>query len=147
MADSTKTADSARWRPNPKYVVIAVLLMVLVGLHAWDRHRPTAVGDFIHKNRIQAVVLSNDRVYFGRLKESGPRYLKLAHAHYLKQEQGTDKDKKPTVVQKVVRISEELQHPRTTILLNRDNVIAIEELGPNSSVAQIVRNHDVTSEE
>lgn len=95
-----------------------------------------ALNDSIKASRYQSVILTNDRVYFGHLRALGDGWYQLRNAYFIRQQ--TD-DKTKTATQKVTPVAEELQQPDSTIMINRDNIVQVENLAADSRVALAIK--------
>lgn len=119
-----------------RWVVLAVVFVVAVcGLvaliNAW---RGDPLAGEIKTNRYQAVILTNDRVYFGHVQSLSDDLVKLRHAHYIREKPSTGTDKSGGG-QQVAPISEELQGPDSSMLINREQIVLIENLAKDSRVS------------
>jgi len=129
---------SCRWRrlAGLSCIVLAMVVLSACGTTESTTQNNTAAHDAlkgsIKANRYQAVILTNDRVYFGHLKALGNGWYQLTDAFFIRQV--TD-SKANTATQKVTRVGDELQQPESTVMLNRDNIVQVENLSQNSRVA------------
>lgn len=115
-----------------------VVLMVLVGalvillvaeFQKYDRYDQK---DFIDQSAYQAVFLTNDQIYFGRLKNISSDYLLLSEAHYVKvNEDGVGQIVKLGVV--------EPHSPQDKMIINQDQVLYWENLKASSQVVETIK--------
>lgn len=89
----------------------------------------------IDPDRYQAVVLSNDRVYFGRLRPAGPGFYELTDAVFLRE---TTPAEGAEPVQQVVPLTEELHGPESRMLINERFIVLVENLTEDSFVARAI---------
>jgi hypothetical protein len=97
----------------------------------------TAIDEAAKNDRWQAVILTNDRVYFGHASDGGNGLLKLDDAHFIQQQPGTD-DKPGDL--KVQPLSEELQQAESPMYVNVEHVVQLQNLGDDSRVAQAIES-------
>src|SRR3989338_8531409 len=80
--------------PRSKYVPIIIVGLVVIGfvvsvigtplLTDWLKYDHYDKSDFIDSDTYQAVFLTNDQIYFGRLKNISSDYLILFDVYYVK---------------------------------------------------------------
>ena len=125
-------------------IVLALAALALTGCGTTEStaQSNTAAHDAlktsIMNDRLQAVILTNDRVYFGHLKALGNGWYSLSKAFFIRQ---VADGKGQTASQKVTPLGLELQQPDSTVLLNRDNIVQVENLTANSVVATAIKNY------
>ena len=86
-------------------------------------------------SEFQAVFLDNGQVFFGRLENPGAPYPLLKDAFYVeRQVNPTTKE----VSNILIKRGNEWHSP-DTLYLNSKHIIAIETVGPNSKVAQLIK--------
>ena len=89
--------------------------------------------DFIDLSTYQAVLLTNDQLYFGRLKNISPNYLLLSDVYYIKiDENGIGQLTKLGVL--------ESYGPQDKIIINQDQVLFWENLRLDSPVIKTIQN-------
>ena len=79
--------------------------------------------------------MTNNQVYFGNVEDWDEKYLDLKNVYYL---QSLNSDQ-PQQVQ-VVKRGSELHIPTGDMLINREQVLFIEELSSNSPVLQNIKS-------
>lgn len=92
------------------------------------------LGGFTSGREWQAVILGNDRVYFGRLTVVNEDFFRLDDAYFLREqtEQGADP------VRQVVSLQAELHNPEDSMLIDRDDILVIENLASDSPVVDTI---------
>lgn len=87
-------------------------------------------------NTYQAIFLSNDQIYFGRLKNKNPEseYLTLTDVYYVKIDENS--------IGQLVKLGQiEPHRPTNEMIINRDHVLFLENLSPDSPVVQTIRGY------
>ena len=118
-------------------VSVAVLAVVVGGISIfplinsvkYDRYDKK---DFIDSSAYQAVFLTNDQIYFGRLKNISSDYLILSDVYYVKvNEEG---------VGQLVKLGAGEPHgPRNEMIINQDQVLFWENLNSDSPVVKAIQ--------
>ena len=108
--------------------VAALALCVL----AWQSLHRNAVPDA--GASWQAVALANGQVYFGRLEPAAEGYVALREVFYVqtRQDPGTR-----AVANVLVKRGSEAHGPQR-MLINRQQVLLIEPVGPDSQISQLI---------
>jgi hypothetical protein len=94
-----------------------------------------AIDDAANGKLWQAVILDNERVYFGKVSSGGEGLLKLDKVYFIQQQAGKDGK---TGDLKVQPLSEELQQAESPMYINVSHVVMLENLPSNSRVAQAI---------
>ena len=115
-------------------LLLALVAAVLVAVIRWIVPNDPFSGR-IDEDRYQAVVLSDGRVFFGHLSSISDEYLELSEAYFVDQTEGTEED---PAVQRVVSITERVEGPDDAMLLNKEFVVAVENLRPDSDVVEAI---------
>ncbi|HEX2240908.1 MAG TPA: hypothetical protein VHJ82_07205 [Actinomycetota bacterium] len=114
-----------------------VLILVVAGityLVTTKLFRDTPVEAFVGEGEWQAVILSNDRVYFGRLSELDDDFFLLVDAYFLREQLDTQEDP----VRQVASLRLELHSPQDRMLINREEVVLVENLSADSPVIETI---------
>ena len=120
-------------------VLSALLAGLLIGglataVYLGDRDGAGGGDEFagaIEEGRYQAVILSNDKVYFGRLESISDDFFQLERAFFLR-ETRAEGGAAPT--RELVPLNREIHGPDNSMLIRKDEVILIENLAENSPV-------------
>jgi hypothetical protein len=120
---------------------VAVIVIVLVGLAI-----AVLVGAFASRDTLaaqvnssdyQAVFLSSNEVYFGKLTvPSGSDFCYLKHVYRLTVSPGSKG--KPSQ-RTLVRITSDIQGPLDELVINRRSILYVENLNPNGSAAKLLQ--------
>jgi hypothetical protein len=130
---------------QPSRPVGALLAALLAGLllgglataaylGSQDDDDEAAVDDFagaIDESRYQAVILSNDKVYFGQLESISDDFFRLESAFFLR-ETREDADAEP--VRALLPVNREIHAPENTMLIRKDEVVLVENLAKDSPI-------------
>jgi hypothetical protein len=86
--------------------------------------------------RYQAVILSNDKVYFGRIESISDDFFQLSTAFFLRETAATG-DGEP--VRALLPVNREIHAPDNTLLIRKDDVILVENLAKDSPILTEIR--------
>ena len=118
-------------------VLLGLVIGVLgtLGVVAMSDDDEEAVDPFaglIERDGYQAVILANDRVYFGKIEAAGTDFYKLDDAFFLRETAGEGEDAQAT--RALLPINRELHGPENSMLIRRDEVVLIEDLADDSPI-------------
>ena len=135
-----RTTDSSVSKGDTTWlkVVAGLLAGILLGATAMaflDREDP-GFGGGVDEDRYQAVILSNDKVYFGRLKSVSGDFFQLRDAFFLR-ETRTSEDAEP--VRALLPVNREIHAPENRMLIRKDEVVLVENLATNSPILTEIR--------
>ena len=85
----------------------------------------------IDSSRYQAVILSNDKVYFGKLESLGEDFFRLESAFFLRE---TREDPEAEPVRALLPVNREIHAPDNTMLIRKDEVVLVENLAKDSPI-------------
>ena len=118
--------------------ICLVVVVILIGIAAipsviqWFGYDNYEKKDFIDYSTYQAVFLTNDQIYFGRLKNINSDYLLLSDVYYVKvNEEGDAQILKLGIV--------EPHGPTDKMTINQDQVLFWENLKPSSQVVETIK--------
>jgi hypothetical protein len=124
-------------------LVAALLVGLLVGgllgslLLNKDDGGGDEFGGAIDAGRYQAVILSNDKVYFGQLDDVSDTYYELDNAFFLRETRESP-DAEP--VRALLPVNREIHAPDNTMLIRKAEVVLVENLAKDSPIlAEIKR--------
>lgn len=126
----------------PVAPLVAALVVGLVagGLAVAAFGPSRADGDpfsgMIDEDGYQAVILANDKVYFGRIEDVGGGFFRLEDAFFLRERRESD-DAAP--VRALLPVSRELHAPENRMLIRKDHVVLVENLTDDSPVLEEIR--------
>ncbi|HEY4474740.1 MAG: hypothetical protein A2651_03365 [Candidatus Yanofskybacteria bacterium RIFCSPHIGHO2_01_FULL_42_12] len=129
--------------PKIKYVPIVTVGLVVVGfvvgvigssfLTNWLKYDSYDRSKFIDSDTYQAVFLTNDQIYFGRLKNISSDYLILSDVYYVKiNESGAGQ---------LVKLGVGEPHgPKDEMIVNQDQVLFWENMRLDSQVVKTIQS-------
>ena len=124
---------------NKKLLIgIAALVLLLLGgaVYFWIVCREPARGGF------QAVFLDNGQVYFGKITGDGEKNIILTDIYYLqanKPLQAGDIGSQPDLA--LVKLGNELHGPVDRMEINREHVLFVEDMKPDSKVVKAINDY------
>lgn len=91
----------------------------------------------IDENLYQAIFLSNDQIYFGHLANLNSRFFLLSDVYYVM----IGSSDLPGGGNRLVKLGQNEAHkPLDHMVINKDHVLFLENLTPDSPVVQAIRN-------
>ncbi len=126
-------------RKNIGIALLLVIILVVIGV-IWftTQNRPS--------NAYQAVFLSNNQVYFGRVSEKNGEYVTLQDIYYIQvnqplqsQSQGTQPLSEANI--NLVKLGSELHGPQDKMEINREHILFIEDLKDDSQVVHAIQTY------
>ena len=113
-------------------LTVAVGVMSFLPLTNYFKYDRYAKKDFIDHESYQAIFLTNDQIYFGKLKDISPDYLILYNVFYAKvNSDGAGQ---------LVKLGEGEPHgPRGEMIINKDQVLFWENLNFDSPVVKAIQ--------
>ena len=124
---------------------IWILVVVVVAVAGWGavRYGSALWGRWGREetNAYQAVFLSNGQVYFGKLSRERSQYPVLRDIYYLQVTQPPQliqPDETSPANINIVKLGQELHGPEDEMRINRDTILFIEDLKPDSRVVQAI---------
>ncbi|MBC7459943.1 MAG: hypothetical protein H7287_01135 [Thermoleophilia bacterium] len=118
--------------------VIAVLILIGVLVAIWigrSSGNSPGVLDGVRSNRIQAVSLTSDTVYFGHLKQRAGDWFELEDAYYLRNTPDAKDATKSTTA--VVSVKQQAGGDGN-LLLNAREVLVVQNLTAGSAIAKAI---------
>lgn len=91
----------------------------------------------------QAVFLDNNQIYFGKVSSTASKFINLKDVYYLQVEQGLQPVKDGDAPQQNILLVElgrrEIHKPKNEMRINRDHILFIEDLQPDSQIVQGIK--------
>jgi hypothetical protein len=137
---SNKKAKWIRIGASAMLIALAVLALAVVGTLVISN---TVKGEsgLVDSSKYQAVFLTNDQVYFGRVSDLNSKYLVLNSIYYLRT-QGTDAAAQQTANNvSLVKLGCELHKPFDKMVINKDQVQFWENLQDDGQVATAIKQY------
>src|SRR3989344_6810359 len=114
-------------------LVIIVVLLLVVGSWWYFFSEPL----IFDAGTYQAVFLSNNQVYFGKLAPAGKNFVKLTDIFYLQVAQPLQPSGPASNIN-LIKLGNELHGPADAMQINRDHILFIEDLKSDSQVVQAI---------
>lgn len=150
MSDIRRAAPQGEgWeQPEPVqrrwgWVFGGAALVVLALVAALKLSTGSVLGLWPSQSTWQAVFLSNGTVYFGQVGSYGGQWLELHDIYYLQRAQtpqpsGATEEQASQGKLVLIKLGSELHGPTDTMRINREHVVFIEDLKPDSQVVQAI---------
>jgi hypothetical protein len=117
-------------------IVLAVLIVVLAVVVVQRLGPSDALASQVKSGDYQAVFLTNNEVYFGNLTVPSGSFVYLRHVYRLTSQVG--KSGKP-LRSTLVKIVNDLHSPEDLMVINRANILYIENLNPSGQASRLMR--------
>jgi hypothetical protein len=130
-------SGSAKARPLGAILAALLAGLILGGiatalyLQSTDDGGESAFTSAIDGTRYQAVILSNDKVYFGRLESISDDFFELKSAFFLRE---TREDATSEPVRALLPVNREIHAPDNTMLIRKAEVVLVENLAKDSPI-------------
>jgi len=124
-------------------IVIAIVIVVVVVM--WSGG--SSIG-FSGGGTYQAVFLTNDQVYFGKLSNATSQSPVLRDVYYLQITQGLqpiEEGSSPRTNLNLVKLGGELHGPTDEMIINRDHILFYEDLKADSQVVTAINQSKETA--
>ncbi|MFA5076744.1 MAG: hypothetical protein WC480_05040 [Patescibacteria group bacterium] len=125
-----------------KYLLLALLVLVILVIIGGSVYLYLAGQKLASQDTYQAVFLINGQVYFGKIIEQNRENVMLTAVYYLQNKTTTadvninSSDSKNDWT--LVKLGSEFHGPTDQMVINRDNILFIEELRSDSRVIQAI---------
>lgn len=136
--------DEPRWLRAVFVVLLFSLTVLAIAIASLFYFGSKKEGEFVNKDRVQAVFLTNGQVYFGKVKDITSQYLNLQGIYYLNSQQQPASDgssstsNSSSTTFSLVKLGCELHGPSDQMIINRDQISFWENLKDNGKVAKAI---------
>lgn len=130
-------------------MILSIIIVLLLGGGYY--FKDTLFGPFIHSKSAvetsgyQAVFLTNNQVYFGKITDMNGSYVTLANIYYLQVVQplqGTTQTEAQKQQQiSLIKLGKELHGPTDEMHINRDQILFYEDLRSDSDVIKAINTY------
>ena len=136
--------------------IVPVLLALLVGLAlgiggalVFDSEdgAGSAADPFagqIDTDSYQAVILANDRVYFGQIRSANADFYRLENAYFLRESRA---DEAAEPVRALLPVNREIHGPENEMLIAKSEVVLVEDLAEDSPILREIQRQQETEGE
>ena len=119
-----------------KWMWVAAVVVVLVVLWA------AGVINLPMSSKYQAVFLTNNQVYFGKVSNLGSSFPTLTDIYYLQVTQALQPKTNGTQPQiNLVKLGGELHGPEDLMRINKDQILFVEDLKVDSQVVNAIKDY------
>lgn len=130
--------------------LVVALLVVILAIAGWWYKGTQTQAAYIEHDKYQAVFLSNNQVYFGKLQQLGDKSVRMTDVYYLQSQAAaqaqTESSKSADPSQsggskatpQLVKLGSELHGPEDAIMFNKEQVLFWENLKSDSKVAKAI---------
>lgn len=131
--------ESKWYRLGGGAAVIIVALLIGAALALFLSFKPAAESELVDSERLQAVFLTNDQVYFGKITSINDKYVVLSNIYYLQ----TSSTNKTTTSNNIslVKLGCELHKPQDRMVISQEQVSFWENLQADGQVAKAVKSY------
>lgn len=153
-----KLNKQLKTRKHEGRIGLIIIIIIAVLLSYWIR-QGLEKGIILHKpqSEYQAVFLSNNQVYFGKITNQNQAEVILSDIYYFTTlrslQYGEDKNQLPDTPQmspdtfSLVKLGQELHGPKDEMRINRNHILFIEDLKEDSKVLKAIKDYKETKEQ
>ncbi len=127
-------------------IALAAIALVLVSAALTMLWRNVSTSSAVNTKDYQAVFLSNNMVYFGKLSNINDEYVKLTNIFYLQvqnQQSGQTQSQTSTTQPQLslTKLGNELHGPEDSMYINKKEILFWENLKPDGKVSQAILDY------
>jgi hypothetical protein len=130
-----RAADGRSTLPLIAALLVGLLLGGLAASLLLNKDDDTTSADpfagVVDTARYQAVILSNDKVYFGKLTNASDQFFELQQAFFLRE---TRENATAEPVRALLPVNREIHAPDNTMLIRKEEVVLVENLAKDSPI-------------
>jgi len=136
--------DKTKWvRWGGGILIIIVALLIAAALALFFTFKPVSQSGYVDNSKLQAVFLTNDQVYFGKITDINSKYVVLTNIYYLQTStNSTSKTSNTNSNVSLVKLGCELHKPQDQMVINQDQVSFWENLQGDGQVAKAVSQYE-----
>lgn len=130
---------ATRIKKHKNLLFLGLIFIAIFGLLFWQAD---LLSFNIFQNKYQAVFLTNESVYFGKLYRLDSQFPIMKDVYYIRSAANDFENfdlKNPREQLQLIRLGGEFHSPKNELKINRDRILFIEELTDNSEVVKIIR--------
>lgn len=120
---------------------LVAIAVVVVGIALSMLWRTVSVNSAVNSKDYQAVFLSNNMVYFGKISNINDEYIKMTNIFYLQvqnQQNGQAQSSTTQPQLSLTKLGNELHGPEDSMYINKKEVLFWENLKPDGKVTQAI---------
>jgi hypothetical protein len=131
----------SKWVSGLSLLVLFGTALLILALIGWLITSHDSESSLVDSKKLQAVFLTNNQVYFGKVTSLNRNYLVLNDIYYLQQQSsGTNATASSGNIQ-LIKLGCELHKPTDQMVVNRSEVEFWENLQSDGQVATAVKNY------
>ncbi len=129
-----------------RFIAAVFIFIVGLGVGAFVgsvlNRQAEAVATSYPADSYQAVFLSNNQVYFGKLTNMGSQYPRLSNVYYIQAFAAQDLTGVANSAKQLqlVKLGSEIHQPQNSMDINRDQILFVETLKPDSQIVKSIEN-------
>lgn len=122
--------------------VILLGIGLLLGIAIAGAGSTDALRSQVNPARYQAVFLTNNEVYFGRLRVPAGRFAYMTRVYRLTSQ--VTRNRSQPLRRTLVRLVTDVQSPEDELIINKAQILYVENLNPNGTGAKLLRQSNAT---
>jgi hypothetical protein len=127
----------ASWGVNEWCLIVLTALALWWVFGAGGAH-PSVDFDDVKNARWQAVFLTNDQVYFGKLENTSGAYVKLTNVYYLRSASDITRSDGDGKSINLVKLGGELHGPEDVMYIAKDKILFWENLKESARIVTLI---------
>ena len=135
--------------PRKNFFLLVIFIVVGLGTALFLVGR---LGKNENLNRMAAVFLSNEQVYFGKIVKENKEVLVLENVYYLKANAAmvedttaTESATQATAQLSLIKLGDELHSPEDRMTINKQHILFYELMKWNGTIMDAITNHEQSS--
>jgi hypothetical protein len=132
-----KKSSGLKW-----FWLVVLAVVVVAGFMWWSGELDMVVGA---STGYQAVFLTNNQVYFGKLSKVDSQYPVLRDVYYLQVNQALQPKGDTTTNINLVKLGGELHGPKDEMVINREHILFFEDLKDDSQIVAAIAQYKGTN--
>ncbi len=134
-----------RWGGGAAVIVVAILIAAALAL--FISFKPASEAELVNTDKLQAVFLTNDQVYFGKITSVNSKYIVLTNIYYLQTSSGSTATKTTAASNNIslVKLGCELHKPQDQMVISQEQVSFWENLQTDGQVAKAVASYQAAN--
>lgn len=122
-------------KKNILFIIIGVVLVIGFFVF-YCSNKPKLWNDKLW----QAVFLTNNQVYFGKIEKISKDTISLSHIYYLQASDDLSSDENTSKLN-LIKLGSEVHGPEDVMIISRQNVLFWENLKNDSKIVNIINNY------
>lgn len=132
---TTKRSSKRKTYLNILYVLVGISVLFLFTAFMISKSNAKSAG-----SGRQAVFVTTGSVYFGFVKDESSSMVQIDDVYYLNSVQSLYPDKPEEEKISLIKMGSEVYKPQSSVLINRDQIISIQNLNNDSQINKAIQN-------